>query len=117
MNKTILAINDFIWIVTAILCIFLDNPVITGIVIVTTIIYAIDLWNKFAKMQYSVIPFIKAYWLDILFLIPVCKIFRGFRILKVGKILRAADATCDFTEIAFRVVNTIKHTKNKQLTP
>ena len=114
MKATILAINDALWLVTAICCIFLDHPVITIIVIITTIVYAIDLWQKLAAMDYKLIPFIKGYWLDILFLIPVCKLFRGLRILKVGRMLRFADAACDFTEIAFRLKNAISNRMAKK---
>ena len=111
--KTLLIVNDIIWIITAILCIFFDNPIITVIVIVTTVVYAIDLFVKFKNLNWNVKPFFKQYWLDILFLIPICKIFRGFRIIKVGRLLRMADAMNDFTEIVFRFVNFIKHTKKK----
>jgi hypothetical protein len=107
MKSVILTINDALWLVTAILCVFVEHPVITGIVCITTIVYAIDLWMKFSAMKYQLRPFIKQYWLDIVFLIPICKLFRGFRIFKVGKLLRVADATCDFTEIAFRLKNAI----------
>lgn len=86
--KILLLINDIIWIITAILCIFYDNPIITTIVIITTIIYAIDLLIKFKNLNWEFKPFFKKYWLDILFLIPICKIFRGFRIFKVGRMLR-----------------------------
>lgn len=109
--KTVLVINDIIWIITAVLCVFFENPIITCIVIVTTIIYAIDLFIKFKNLNWNVKLFFKQYWLDILFLIPICKIFRGFRIIKVGRILRIADATNDFTEMIFRTVNFIKHSK------
>lgn len=107
MKRPIMIINDALWIVTAILCIFYEHPVITVIVCITTIIYAIDLFIKFKSMRFNVAQFIKAYWLDILFLIPICKLFRGFRIFKVGRVLRVIDATCDFTEIFFRVKNAI----------
>lgn len=109
-------INDLIWIITAILCVFYDNPIITTFVIITTVIYAIDLIIKFKQLDWKFVPFVKKYWLDILFLIPICKIFRGFRIIKVGRILRVADAVNDFTEILFRLVkfikSKIKFTKN-----
>lgn len=106
--KTLLLINDIVWIITAICCVFFDNPVITTIVVLTTIVYAIDLWFKFVKMDYKFKPFIKKHWLDVLFLIPVCKLFRGFRIIKVGKILRTMDALNDLSEIIFRIRNAIK---------
>jgi len=105
--KTIMIVNDVLWLVTAIMCIFYEHPVITIIVCITTIIYAIDLFIKFKSMKFNVVPFIKAYWLDILFLIPICKLFRGFRIFKVGRLLMAIDTTCDLTEIVFRVKNAI----------
>lgn len=107
MKSSIMTINDTLWLVTAILCVFVEHPVITAIVCATTVVYAIDLWLKLAVMEYKVLPFIKSYWLDILFLIPICKLFRGFRILKVGRLLRFVDAACDFTEIAFRVKNAL----------
>lgn len=107
MKSSIMTINDVLWLVTAILCVFVEHPAITAIVCATTVVYAIDLWMKFSAMEYRVLPFIKSYWLDILFLIPICKLFRGFRILKVGWILRFTDAACDFTEIAFRVKNAL----------
>ena len=109
MKRPIMIINDALWIVTAILCIFYDHPVITAIVCITTIIYAIDLFIKFKAMRFNVAKFIKAYWLDILFLIPICKLFRGFRIFKVGRMLRVMDATFDFTELIFRVKNAIQN--------
>ena len=109
MKRPIMIINDALWIVTAILCIFYEHPVITLIVCITTIIYAIDLFIKFKAMRFNVAQFIKAYWLDILFLIPICKLFRGFRIFKVGRMLRVMDATFDFTEIVFRVKNGIQN--------
>lgn len=105
--KTIMTINDTLWLITAIMCVFCDHPVLTAIVVITTIVYGVDLWAKFRDMEYRVVPFIKTYWLDILFLIPICKLFRGFRILKVGRMLRVADAACDFTEIAFRAKNAL----------
>ena len=49
--------------------------------------YAIDLLIKFKNLNWEIKPFFKKYWLDILFLIPICKIFRGFRIFKVGRML------------------------------
>ena len=49
--KTLLIVNDIIWIITAILCIFFDNPIITVIVIVTTVVYAIDLFVKFKNLN------------------------------------------------------------------
>lgn len=109
--KPIMTINDALWLATAILCVFFENPVLTAIVCITTVVYALDLFFKFKGMGFRFIPFIKAYWLDILFLIPICKIFRGFRILKVGRMLRFADAACDFTEIAFRVKNALHASK------
>ena len=109
MKPIIMTINDALWIITAILCVFVEHPVVTAIVCTTTVIYAIDLWFKFVAMKYRVAPFIKAYWFDILFLIPICKLFRGFRILKVGRMLRFADAVCDFTEIAFRVKTAVQN--------
>lgn len=109
MKRPIMIINDALWIVTAILCIFYEHPAITLIVCITTIIYAIDLFIKFKAMRFNVAQFIKAYWLDILFLIPICKLFRGFRIFKVGRMLRVMDATFDFTEIVFRVKNGIQN--------
>ena len=113
MNRIILIINDIIWLITAITCVLIDeHPVITVIVVVTTIIYALDLWAKLAKLNYRLKPFFRQYWLDIVFLIPFCKLCRGFRIFKVGRMLRIADATCDFTEMAFRGVNAVKHIKN-----
>lgn len=109
--KTLLIVNDIIWIITAILCVFFDNTIITTIVIVTTVVYAIDLFIKFKKLNWNVKQFFKQYWLDILFLIPICKIFRGFRIVKTGRLLRIADATNDFTEMVFRLMNFLKHNK------
>lgn len=111
MMKTLLTINDVMWLITAVLCVCYDHPVLTVIVCITTIIYAIDLFIKFKGMNFKVLPFIKAYWLDILFLIPICKLFRGFRIVKVGTLLRVLDTTCDFTEIFFRVKNAVIHKK------
>ena len=105
-------INDLIWIITAILCVFYDNPVITIVVIITTLIYAIDLIIKFKQLDYKFVPFVKKHWLDILFLIPICKIFRGFRIIKVGRILIVADTVNDFTEILFRLIKFIKRKIN-----
>ena len=105
-------INDIVWIITAICCVFFEHPVITGIVVVTTIIYAIDLCIKF-KHSTTVKEFLKNYWLDILFLIPVCKLFRGFRIIKVGRILRTMDALNDLSELAFRVIGFYRKTKIK----
>lgn len=104
-------VNDIVWIITAILCVFYDNLAITIIVCITTLIYAIDLGIKFKNLNWNFKQFVKTYWLDILFLIPICKIFRGFRIIKVGRILRIADATNDFSEMLFRFVNFIKHCK------
>lgn len=106
--KLLMTINDAVWIVTAILCIFFDNSIITAIVIITTIIYAVDLFVKLKNLNWNFKEFFKSYWLDVLFLIPVCKLFRGFRIIKVGKLLRALDAGSDFTEIFFRLFNFIK---------
>ena len=106
--KPIMPINDTLWLITAILYIFYDHPMLTAIVVITTMIYGWDLVKKFRAMDYQVVPFIKAYWLDILFLIPICKLFRGFRILKVGRMLRVIDAACDFTEIAFRIKNAFR---------
>lgn len=106
--KILLLINDIIWIITAILCIFYDNPIITIIVIITTIIYAIDLLIKFKNLNWDIKLFFKKYWLDILFLIPICKIFRGFRIFKVGRMLRFADAANDLTEMLFRLIRFFK---------
>ena len=57
--KILLLINDIIWIITAILCIFYDNPIITIIVIITTIIYAIDLLIKFKNLNWEIKPFFK----------------------------------------------------------
>lgn len=111
--KILLIINDIIWIITAILCVFFDDPIITAVVIATTIIYAVDLFIKFKILNWNVKQFFKQYWLDVLFLIPICKIFRGFRIVKVGRLLRIADVTNDFTEMAFRFVNFLKHIKKK----
>ena len=105
--KPLMTINDILWLITAIMCVFYEHPVLTAIVVITTIVYGVDLWLKFRAMGYRVAPFIKAYWLDILFLIPICKLFRGFRIIKVGRMLRVVDATCDFTEIAFRAKNAL----------
>lgn len=101
--KTLMIVNDIIWVITAILCVFFDNIVLTCVICVTTIIYFIDLAIKFKCLNYNVKQFFKLYWLDVLFLIPFCKIFRGFKILKVGKMLRFFDITCDFFEIIFRL--------------
>lgn len=109
--KILLIVNDIIWIITAILCVFFDNTIITIIIIVTTVVYAIDLFIKFKKLNWNVKQFFKQYWLDILFLIPICKIFRGFRIVKAGRLLRIADATNDFTEMVFRFMNFLNHSK------
>lgn len=109
--KKMMLINDIVWIITAICCVFFEHPVITGIVVVTTIIYAIDLCIKF-KHSTTVKEFLKNYWLDILFLIPVCKLFRGFRIIKVGRMLRAMDALNDLTELVFRFYNAICKVKD-----
>lgn len=113
MKPAIMTLNDALWLITAILCVFIEHPVLTAVVCATTAIYSLDLWFKFAAMNYKVIPFIKTYWLDILFLIPICKLFRGFRILKVGNLLRVSDAACDFTEIAFRISSAIKANHNR----
>ena len=51
--KTLLIVNDIIWIITAIFCIFFDNPIITYVVIVTTVVYAIDLFIKFKKLLFT----------------------------------------------------------------
>lgn len=112
--KPIMTINDTLWLITAIMCVFCEHPVLTAIVVITTIVYGVDLWLKFRDMGYRVAPFIKAYWLDILFLIPICKLFRGFRIIKVGRMLRGVDAACDFTEIIFRIKNAIQNALNKK---
>ena len=109
MNSVLMSINDLLWLLTAILCVFVEHPAITIIVCLTTAIYALDLWLKFARMGYKPMPFIKTYWLDIIFLIPICKIFRGFRIIKVGMLLRVIDATCDITEIVFRIRTAWRH--------
>lgn len=111
--KPIMTLNDALWLVTAIMCVFYEHPILTAIVCITTGIYALDLLIKFKGMDFRIIPFIRAYWLDLLFLIPICKLFRGFRILKVGKVLRFADAACDFTEIAFRVKNALQKERNQ----
>ena len=111
MNKNFMNFNDVLWIITAVICCFYDHPVITCIVIATTIIYAVDLVIKFRAMKCEVGPFIKAYWVDILFLIPVCKIFRGFRIIKVGRLFKALDVSLDLTEIITRIYNALKKTR------
>ena len=113
MKHYLMTINDALWLATAILCVFYEHPIITGIVCVTTCVYAIDLYMKLAAMHYKLVPFIKEYWLDILFLIPICKLFRGFRILKVGRLLRITDALCDFTEIAFRIKNAVSNRRTR----
>lgn len=110
--KFLFSINDVIWVVVAILCVFFDHPILTALVMVTTAIYTADLVMKFKALHWRLIPFLKVYWLDILFLVPFVKIFRGLRIIKVGKILRAVDATCDFTEIAFRIKNAVLSRKS-----
>ncbi len=112
--KTLLLINDILWIITAICCIFFEHHIITIIVVITTIVYAVDLWFKFVKMNYKFKPFFKKHWLDILFLIPICKLFRGFHIIKVGKLLRTMDAINDLSEIIFRFRNAIRKIKGNR---
>ena len=108
MNNRMITINNIVWTITAILCWFYENPFIEGIVLVTTIICVIDLIIKFRKMNYSVILFIKSYWIDILFLLPICKMFRAIRVLKAGKILKVIDISCDITEISTNLYSAIK---------
>ena len=108
MNNIILTINNVVWTITAILCWFYENLVIEGIVFVTTVICVIDLGVKFRRLNYAVVPFIKAYWLDILFILPICKMFRAFRVIKAGKILKAIDISCDITEISTNIYSAIK---------
>lgn len=117
--KKLLFVNDILWIITAICCVFFDNTIITSIVVLTTIVYAIDLFIKFRKMDYQFKPFIKKHWLDILFLIPVGKIFRGFRIIKVGKLTKAlfmmdmANDTVEFITRSIRFKKKIKDNRKE----
>ena len=97
------------WTITAILCWFYDNSVIDAIVILTTIICVIDLGIKLRKMNYAIIPFVKEYWIDLLFLLPICKMFRAFRVIKAGKILKAIDISFDITEIATNIYSARKN--------
>ena len=108
MNNIILTINNAVWTITAILCWFYETPVIEGIVFVTTVICVIDLGDKLRRLNYTVVPFIKTYWFDILFLLPICKMFRAFRVIKTGKILKVIDISCDITEISANIYGAIK---------
>jgi hypothetical protein len=108
MNNIIITINNIVWTITAILCWFYEDPVIEGIVFATTIICVIDLVIKLHKMNYAIVPFIKSYWLDILFLLPICKMFRAIRVIKAGKILKAIDISCDVAEISANIYAVIK---------
>ena len=109
MKPIILTINDILWLITAVLCVFVDHPAITAIILLTTAIYAADLAVKFHNMGWKLGPFVRRYWLDILLLIPFVKIFRGLRILKVGRMLSMADTACDFTEMVCRTYRFLKH--------
>ena len=98
----IIFINDLAWVAIAVLCVFCEHPALTGAIIVSTLIYAADLLVKFRAMHWELRPFVRRYWMDILLLVPVVKLFRGLRIIKVGRLLVAADATADFTEMTYR---------------
>ena len=69
---------------------------------------AADLLVKFRAMHWELRPFVRRYWVDILLLVPVVKLFRGLRIIKVGRLLVAADATADFTEMAYRAWHAVR---------
>lgn len=107
----LLGINDLLWVVCAIISIFYDNLFIMTVVVLTTIVYAVDLFIKFKQMNYKFLSFVKKYWLDIIFLIPLCKFFRAFRVVKAGKILKLisfCDTAQDLTELTVRCFNLIK---------
>jgi hypothetical protein len=59
-------------------------------------------------MNYSIISFGKEYWLDLVFLLPICKMFRACRVIKAGKILKAIDISFDLTEIISNIYSAIK---------
>lgn len=110
--KWLLFINDLVWLATAIRCATCEHldehPVLTGIIMVTTVIYAVDLLTKFRALHWNLKEGLRRYWLDILLLIPFVKLFRGLRIIKVGRLLWMADAACDFTEMLYRAIHAIR---------
>lgn len=110
--KALLVANDVIWISTAIICIFYENAWTTAIVCLTTAVYAIDLFVKLKNLDFNIKEFAKAYWLDVLFLIPFVKIARGFRIFKFGRLLgqalKTADVVADLSEMAFRSIKCLQ---------
>ena len=108
MYRKLLLVNDLLWMATAVACVFYENALVTGVVIGTTVVYAVDLLIKFRGMGWRLGAFVRAYWLDILLLVPFVKIFRGLRILKVGRLLSVADSVCDFTEMLCRGVRFVR---------
>ena len=109
MNSIVIGINNVLWTITAVLCWFYEHPILESIVFITTAICVIDLGIKFRKMNYAIAPFIKAYWLDILFLLPICKMFRACRVIKAGRALKAIDISCDITEMSTNLYSALKH--------
>ena len=106
--------NDLVWLATAVayMCVDEPSPWMNAGVVATTAVYAFDLGLKLKAMDWKLGQFMKKHWLDVLFLIPFVKLFRGMRIFKAGRMLAkalvASDMLNDLSEIAFRCYAAVK---------
>lgn len=112
--KLFFIVNDLVWLATSVayMCVDEPSPWMNAGVAATTAVYVFDLGLKFKATGWKMKPFLKKYWLDIVFLIPFVKLFRGMRMFKAGHVLAkalvAADTINDLSEIAFRCRDAVK---------
>jgi hypothetical protein len=113
--KLLLLANDLAWLATAVAYFVMDDPPpeLTAVVAITTFGYVVDLLVKFRAHGWNPKTCLRMYWLDILLLVPFVKMFRALRIVKVGRLIRGADAACDLTEMACRAVRFVRKIRQK----